>query len=118
MRPPRERIEGTAHSRCLRPSGYLSGARGALQIPAGILDDVSSYPWPHSRAVRIGLVLFVIGLGFIAADVLPFFADDHNTSLWLNLACLLAPAGFAVAVWAGLRNGREEQRAALRELGG
>jgi len=77
---------------------------------------VSSFALPRSRAVRIGLALFVLGLGFIAADVLPFFAADHDTPLWLNLACLLAPAGFAVAVWAGLRNGREEQRAALREL--
>jgi uncharacterized membrane protein YhdT len=66
--------------------------------------------------VRIGLVLFVAGLVFIAADVLPFFAGDHNTPLWLNLACLLAPAGFAVAVGSALRAGRDEQRAAVREL--
>jgi peptidoglycan/LPS O-acetylase OafA/YrhL len=78
---------------------------------------VNSPALPRSRAVRAGLVLFALGLVFIAVDVLPFFADDHNTPLWLNLACLLAPAGFAVAVWAGLRAGREEQRAALRELG-
>jgi peptidoglycan/LPS O-acetylase OafA/YrhL len=83
---------------------------------AGILDIVSSFALPHSRGVRVGLALFVLGLAFIAADVLPFFADDHDTPLWLNLACLLAPAGFAIAVWAGLRAGREEQRAALREL--
>jgi len=84
----------------------------------GILDIVSSSALPHSRGVRVGLALFVLGLAFIAADVLPFFADDHDTPLWLNLACLLAPGGFAIAVWAGLRAGREEQRAALRELSG
>ena len=73
---------------------------------------------PSSRpsAVRIGLVLFVTGTGFIAADVVPFFFADHNRPLWLNLACLLAPLGFAVAVWSGLRNGRAHQRAAVREL--
>ncbi|MGH8959950.1 MAG: hypothetical protein ACRDWT_01880 [Jatrophihabitantaceae bacterium] len=71
---------------------------------------------PASPAVRVGLVLFALGLLFIAADVLPFFADDRNRPLWLNLACLLAPIGFALAVWAGLRAGREDQRAALRAL--
>lgn len=72
---------------------------------------------PASRLVRVGLLLFVIGLGFIAVDVLPFFDDVHNRPLWLNLACLLAPAGFALALWAGLRSGRAEQRAAARAAG-
>ena len=79
---------------------------------------MSSLALPRSRVVRLGIALFVIGLGSIAADVLPFFADDHDTPLLLNLVCLLAPAGFAVAVWSGLRTGREQQRAALRELDG
>jgi uncharacterized membrane protein YhdT len=69
-----------------------------------------------SAAVRAGLVLFVLGVGFILADVTPFFVDEHNRPLWLNLACLLAPLGFALAVWSGLRAGRADQRAALREL--
>ncbi|MBN9621180.1 MAG: hypothetical protein J0H43_15860 [Actinobacteria bacterium] len=66
--------------------------------------------------LRTGAALFVLGLVFIAVDVLPFFAGDHNTPLWLNLACLLAPLGFAIAVGSALRGGRAEQRAALREL--
>jgi uncharacterized membrane protein YhdT len=66
--------------------------------------------------LRIGLVLFAAGLVFIAVDVVPFFAGDRNTPLWLNLACLLAPLGFALAVWTALRTGRDEQRAALRRL--
>jgi uncharacterized membrane protein YhdT len=69
-----------------------------------------------SPAVRLGLALIAAGLIFIAIDVLPFFAGDGETPLWLNLACLLAPLGFAVAVWSALRAGRNEQRAALREL--
>jgi hypothetical protein len=71
---------------------------------------------PPARAVRIGLVLFVAGLVFIVADVTPLFVDDHNRPLWLNLACLLAPTGFVIAMWSGLRAGRAEQRAALHEL--
>lgn len=67
-------------------------------------------------AVRAGLALFALGLIFIVADVVPFFLDDHNRPLWLNLGCLLAPVGFAVAVWAGLQSGRSDQRAAVRAL--
>jgi len=71
---------------------------------------------PASRPVRAGLALFVLGLLAVAADVLPFFAGDRNPPLWLNLACLLAPLGLALAVWSALRAGRAEQRAALRRL--
>ena len=67
--------------------------------------------------VRIGSALFVLGLIFIAIDVLPFFAGRHDTPLWLNLACLLAPLGFALAVGSALRAGRAEQRTAARAVG-
>lgn len=69
-------------------------------------------------ALRLGLALFVVGLVFVAVDVLPFFAGDTDTPLWLNLACLLAPVGFVVALWSGLRVGRREQRTAARALAG
>ncbi len=72
---------------------------------------------PESRAVRVGLALFAFGLAFIVVDVLVFAIGDRNTPLWLNLCCVLAPAGFAVVVWSGLRSGREEQRRAAQELG-
>jgi uncharacterized membrane protein YhdT len=68
--------------------------------------------------VRLGLAVFAVGLVFIAIDVLPFLGGDGETPLWLNLACLLAPIGFAIAVWSGLRAGRQEQREALRALDG
>jgi len=68
-----------------------------------------------SRTMRIGLILFALGLVAIAVDVLPFFADHHNRPLWLNLLCLLAPTGFALAVGSALHAGRDEQRAALRD---
>jgi len=71
-----------------------------------------SRPTSPRRAVRVGIALFVVGLVFVAIDVTPFFFDHHNTPLWLNLACLLAPIGFGIAVWSGLSAGRAEQRAA------
>jgi hypothetical protein len=69
-----------------------------------------------SRTVRIGLGLFVLGVLAIVVDVVPFFADHHDNPLWLNLACMLAPVGFAVAVGSALRSGRAEQRHALDAL--
>ncbi len=66
--------------------------------------------------LRLGIFAFALGLVAIAVDVLPFFFGDSDTPLWLNLACLLAPAGFALAVWSGLKAGRDEQRAAARSL--
>jgi uncharacterized membrane protein YhdT len=57
-----------------------------------------------------------VGLVFIAFDVVPFFFGDHNRPLWLNLACLLAPLGFAIAVGSAVRRGRQAQRDVLREL--
>ncbi len=71
---------------------------------------------PAARPVRVGLALFVAGLVFIAIDVLPFFFGDHNRPLWLNLACLLAPAGFAVVTISVFRSGRRAQRQALQRL--
>lgn len=96
------------------PSGlYCAAAR--------ILVFMATRP-PRIGTVRIGMVrigsaLFVLGLIFIAIDVLPFFAGRHDTPLWLNLACLLAPLGFALAVGSALRAGREEQRTAARAVG-
>jgi len=71
---------------------------------------------PASRSVRLGLGLFVLGLVFIAVDVLPYFDGEHDTPLWLNLACLLAPLGFLIAIWSAVRAGRAQQRAALADL--
>jgi hypothetical protein len=68
---------------------------------------------PRSPSIYAGLVAFLLGLGFVAANIGWFFAGGRNTPLWLNLCCLLAPIGFAVALWSGLRAGRDEQRAAL-----
>ncbi len=64
----------------------------------------------------LGLALFAVGLSFIAVDVMPFFFDHHNTPLWLNLCCLAAPAGFAVAFWGGIRAGRAQHRQALAQV--
>lgn len=87
--------------------GPVEGTRHTCPVPARP---------SHNSGLHVGVALFALGLVFIAVDVLPFFDGTRNTPLWLNLACLLAPAGFAVAVWSGLRRGRAEQRDAVRQL--
>lgn len=68
---------------------------------------------PESRAIRAGLVVFAIGVVFVLIDVTPFFFGDHDRPLWLNLACLAAPLGFAIALGAAIRSGRADQRRAV-----
>jgi len=102
-----ERIEGTAR-------------RGAfsyrlLVLSPGFTVDTGRVRLPDSGPIRGGLALFAIGLVFIAVDVLPFFDGVRNRPLWLNLACLLAPLGFALAVGSAVRSGRREQRAAWQQ---
>lgn len=85
------------------------------------MSDTSDVPparfaLPQSRAVRIGLALFVLGLLFVVGDVIWWFSGGHDSPVWLNVLCMLAPAGFLVAVWSALRAGRAEQRAALRDV--
>jgi len=61
-------------------------------------------------------VLFVLGLLFVAGDVIWFFGGGHDSPVWLNALCMLAPVGFFVAVGSALHAGRAEQRAALQSL--
>ena len=68
-----------------------------------------------TRAVQVGVVLFVVGVTFIAIDVLPFYSAP-TTGLWLNLAL----RGGARGIRAG-RGGRrgarvEPSRTAARDL--
>lgn len=74
-------------------------------------------PAAASRSVRLGFALFVLGLLFVAVTVLPFLFDgDSDRPLWLNLGCLLAPAGLVLAVTGAVRAGRADQRAAARAV--
>jgi hypothetical protein len=70
----------------------------------------------HSPGIRVGFVLFGIGLACLAVTVLPFFWGERNRPLLLNLGCMLAPLGFIVAIAAVIRAGRADQRAALTQL--
>lgn len=69
-----------------------------------------------STALHLGFAAFAIGLLCLLVTVLPFFFGDHDRPLWLNLGCMLAPAGFVIVVTAVVRAGRADQRAALARL--
>jgi hypothetical protein len=76
---------------------------------------------PQPLSIRVGLAVFAIGLAFIVVTVVPFFWGGGDRPVWLNVACMLAPLGFVIAVTGAIRGGRAEQRAAaatLRTRGG
>jgi hypothetical protein len=64
-------------------------------------------------SVVVGLVLFAVGVVFLAVTVLPFFWGAHDRPIWLNLGSMLAPIGFIIAVVGVVRAGRAEQRDAV-----
>ena len=63
-------------------------------------------PQPGERLVRIGAVLFGIGLLGACAVVVPFFLGRANAPLPLALSLLLLPAGLGVSLLGLLRSAR------------
>ena len=68
-----------------------------------------------SRTMYAGVILFATGMVFVLIDVMPFLFGAPDRPLWLNLACLAAPAGFALALTEVIRSGRAPQRRAIAE---
>jgi uncharacterized membrane protein YhdT len=71
---------------------------------------------PRPTAVRVGFILFAVGLVFLVVTILPYFWGSHDRPVWLNVGCMLAPIGFITAVTGVFRASRAEQRAAAAEL--
>ncbi|MGI8881897.1 MAG: hypothetical protein ACR2KJ_15600 [Jatrophihabitans sp.] len=68
--------------------------------------------------LRWGVALFAVGLVTIVITLIQFGLGDHNRPLAQNLLCVLAPVGLALAVYAAVRDGRQAQRDAAREITG
>ncbi|MCW2604110.1 MAG: hypothetical protein JWN61_2245 [Pseudonocardiales bacterium] len=67
--------------------------------------------------VRIGLLLFLVGVAVIAVAIIGFFLGVHNWPVWLNVCCgAFAPAGMALALIGAFAGGRRDQKAALRAV--
>ncbi len=63
------------------------------------------------RWVRVGGIVFLVGLVAMLVAVLPFFFGVRNLPLALNLAAgLVPPAGVGIALW-GLVRGARKARA-------
>jgi lipopolysaccharide export LptBFGC system permease protein LptF len=61
---------------------------------------------PGERLVRIGAVVFTVGLLAAVLVVVPFFFGRSNASLPLTLGTLLMPAGLGLALSGLLRGAR------------
>ena len=51
-----------------------------------------------NRWMKVGMVLFFIGLLAILADLVLFISGARPLPVWLNLTALLAPVGFAIGL--------------------
>jgi hypothetical protein len=64
------------------------------------------------RLVRIGVVIFGVGLLCVVAAVVPLFFGVHNLATALNLAAgLLPPLGLGIALLALFQEARRQRRA-------
>ncbi len=64
------------------------------------------------RLVKVGVVIFGVGLLCVVAAVVPLFFGVHNLPTALNLAAgLLAPLGLGIALWALVRQARQQRQA-------
>lgn len=71
--------------------------------------------------VRAGVVVFALGLLAVAAIFTMFATGAHDLPLWLNIAAMLAPVGFGLALLGLFRQARESGRrraGALSATGG
>ena len=60
--------------------------------------------------IRVGVVVFALGLVAVAAIFAMFAAGAHDLPLWLNLAAMLAPIGFGLALIGLFRQARQSSR--------
>ncbi|MBP2475019.1 putative membrane protein YhdT [Crossiella equi] len=64
---------------------------------------------PKIKLIPVAIALFAIGIAAVAG-VFGLFASGYTElPLWLNLACLLAPAGLALGAFAVFRQSRKDR---------
>jgi hypothetical protein len=70
---------------------------------------------PGERAVRVGAVLFGLGVVGVLCVLVPFFLGRQDAPLWTTLLASLLPVGLGVALAGLLRAARANRRAARAE---
>ncbi|HEY9472940.1 MAG TPA: hypothetical protein VIS06_03705 [Mycobacteriales bacterium] len=68
---------------------------------------------PGALLVHTGIGLFLTGLLVVLVTVVPFLFGAHERPLWLDLACLSAPVGLALALTGLARGARDARRHAV-----
>ncbi|WP_420124007.1 hypothetical protein [Nakamurella sp.] len=67
---------------------------------------MSKPPGDAPLLVRAGVVLFALGLIAVVVIFALFASGAHDLPLWLNLAAMLAPVGFGLALVGLFRQAR------------
>ena len=71
---------------------------------------MSKPPGGAPALVRVGVLVFALGLVAIAVIFAMFAAGAHDLPLWLNLGAMLAPVGFGLALLGLFRQARRSSR--------
>ncbi|GAC1325829.1 MAG: hypothetical protein NVSMB13_09630 [Mycobacteriales bacterium] len=64
---------------------------------------------PGEQLVRIGALVFAVGVVFALIDVVPFLLGSPDRPLGVNLGVFAAPAGLGLALLGLLRQARSSQ---------
>lgn len=97
--------EPTPDVTAVPPSPLSAGGTGAVGDGRPALGRRSASP-----LIRVGIVLFLIGLLAVAVIMVLFFGGVHDLPLWANLTAGLAPVGFGLALVGIFRDARRSSR--------
>lgn len=67
-------------------------------------------PQPGERLVRVGAVLFALGVLGVLVVVVPFLLGRDDAPLWTTLLASLLPVGLGLALLGLLRGARSRRR--------
>jgi FtsH-binding integral membrane protein len=65
---------------------------------------------PGDTLVRVGAVLFVVGVVGIVVTVAPFLLNTARLPTPAYVVCMMAPLGFGIALLGLVRSGRARRR--------
>ena len=71
-------------------------------------------PQPGDRLVRLGAVVFGLGVLGVLAVLVPFLLGRADAPLWTTLAASLLPVGLGLSLLGLLRGARARRRAQRR----
>jgi hypothetical protein len=101
----------------VQPKSELAGEPHSSRAPSSSGADGDQL----HQLVRIGAVVFAVGVLCIFAAVIPLFFGAHDLPTALNVAAgVLPPLGFGLGLWGlvrAARRGRVSRRSSGRQIG-